>query len=184
MQRAALAAILIGLVAFVAFCLYRFDASPARIWNGLDRFGKIAARAVPTDSRRRVLGPGQGHAGEHRHGVSRHADCHLHRFSARLPGRAQRRQAAAVPVSDPPLVRLPARRRRVGLGARVRARGGARPAGGRAGDCDHRYRDPRRSCLRRRSRMSTASRSTASRPPEPTPFSGCASASFRRCCRS
>ena len=47
MQRAALAAMLIGLVAFVAFCLYRFDASPARIWNGLDRFGKIAAALFP-----------------------------------------------------------------------------------------------------------------------------------------
>src|SRR5687768_10416472 len=33
-ERATLALILIGLMAFVAFCLYRFDASAARIWNG------------------------------------------------------------------------------------------------------------------------------------------------------
>jgi phosphonate transport system permease protein len=47
LQRAMLATILLGLLAFVAFCLYRFDATPARMINGLDRFGRIAGALFP-----------------------------------------------------------------------------------------------------------------------------------------
>ena len=47
LQRSVLAASLLALVAFVVFCLYRFDATPARVINGLDRFGKIAGALFP-----------------------------------------------------------------------------------------------------------------------------------------
>ena len=47
LQRALLAAVLLAVLAFVLFCLYRFDATPARIINGLDRFGKIASALFP-----------------------------------------------------------------------------------------------------------------------------------------
>jgi phosphonate transport system permease protein len=47
LQRAALAATLVGLLAFVAFCLVRFDVTLARVINGLDRFGKIAGALFP-----------------------------------------------------------------------------------------------------------------------------------------
>ena len=47
LQRAMLAASLLGLLVFVVFCLYRFDATPARVINGLDRFGKIAGALFP-----------------------------------------------------------------------------------------------------------------------------------------
>ena len=47
LQRAALAAILFGLIAFVAFGLHQFDVSFTRLVNGLDRFGKIAGALFP-----------------------------------------------------------------------------------------------------------------------------------------
>lgn len=47
LQRAALAAIIGGLVAFVLFGLIRFEVSIARVSNGLDRFGKIAGALFP-----------------------------------------------------------------------------------------------------------------------------------------
>lgn len=46
-QRALLIAATGGLLAFVVFCLIRFDATPARIINGMERFGKIASALVP-----------------------------------------------------------------------------------------------------------------------------------------
>ena len=50
-QRAALLLIIVGVVAFVAFCLIRFEATPARILNGLDRFVKIAGALFPPTAR-------------------------------------------------------------------------------------------------------------------------------------
>ena len=47
LQRAALVAIVIGLIAFVAFGLVRFDVTFTRLFNGLDRFGKIAGALFP-----------------------------------------------------------------------------------------------------------------------------------------
>ena len=47
LQRAALAASVFGLIAFVAFGLHQFDVSFARLINGLDRFGKIAGALFP-----------------------------------------------------------------------------------------------------------------------------------------
>lgn len=47
LQRVILAAILLGLLAFVTFGLIRFDATPARILNGMERFGKIAGALFP-----------------------------------------------------------------------------------------------------------------------------------------
>jgi phosphonate transport system permease protein len=47
LQRMMLTAALLGLLAFVAFCLHRFDVTPARVINGLDRFGKIAGALFP-----------------------------------------------------------------------------------------------------------------------------------------
>ena len=47
LQRAVLAGMLLGLFVFVVFCLWRFDASPMRIWNGLDRLGRIAGALFP-----------------------------------------------------------------------------------------------------------------------------------------
>jgi len=46
-ERAILIACLVGLSAFIVFCLVRFDASPARIVNGMERFGKIAGALFP-----------------------------------------------------------------------------------------------------------------------------------------
>ena len=46
-QRAILLAVMLGLLAFVAFCLVRFDVTPARIVNGMERFGKIAGALFP-----------------------------------------------------------------------------------------------------------------------------------------
>ena len=46
-ERAILLACLLGLIGFVIFCLVRFDASPARIVNGMDRFIKIADALFP-----------------------------------------------------------------------------------------------------------------------------------------
>jgi phosphonate transport system permease protein len=46
-ERAVLVALAVGLLAFVVFCLWRFDATPARIWNGMERFGKIAGALFP-----------------------------------------------------------------------------------------------------------------------------------------
>ena len=46
-QRALLVALLVGLLAFIVFGLYRFDATPARVINGLDRLGKIAGALFP-----------------------------------------------------------------------------------------------------------------------------------------
>ena len=42
-----LAGILLVLLGFVAFCLVRFDVTPARLFNGLERFGKIAGALFP-----------------------------------------------------------------------------------------------------------------------------------------
>ena len=47
LQRAGLAAVVFGLVAFVAFGLNQFDVSFTRVINGLDRFGKIAWALFP-----------------------------------------------------------------------------------------------------------------------------------------
>ncbi len=47
LQRAALAAIIGALVAFVVFGLVRFEVSFTRVINGLDRFGKIAGALFP-----------------------------------------------------------------------------------------------------------------------------------------
>ena len=47
LQRATLAAILAGLLAFVVLCLDRFDVTPTRVINGLDRFGNIAGALFP-----------------------------------------------------------------------------------------------------------------------------------------
>ena len=49
-ERAVLVALLLGVLAFVAFCLWRFDATPARIINGMDRFAKIAGALFPPTS--------------------------------------------------------------------------------------------------------------------------------------
>jgi len=46
-ERAILLACALGLLGFVVFCLVRFDASPARIVNGMERFGKIAGALFP-----------------------------------------------------------------------------------------------------------------------------------------
>lgn len=50
-ERAALVLVLGALGAFVVFCLIRFDATPARILNGMDRFGKIAGALFPPTAR-------------------------------------------------------------------------------------------------------------------------------------
>lgn len=50
-ERAIRLALLLGLLAFVLFCLYRFDVTPARIMNGMDRFGKIAGALFPPTAR-------------------------------------------------------------------------------------------------------------------------------------
>ena len=47
LQRALLAATIIGLIAFVVFGLVRFEVSFTRLINGLDRFGKIAGALFP-----------------------------------------------------------------------------------------------------------------------------------------
>jgi phosphonate transport system permease protein len=46
-ERAILAAACIGVLGFVAFCLWRFDATPMRVINGMERFGKIAGALFP-----------------------------------------------------------------------------------------------------------------------------------------
>jgi len=46
-ERALLIAAAAGVLAFVVFCLIRFDATPARIINGMERFGKIASALIP-----------------------------------------------------------------------------------------------------------------------------------------
>ena len=46
-ERALLIALALGLLAFVVFCLVRFDVTPARILNGMERFGKIAGALFP-----------------------------------------------------------------------------------------------------------------------------------------
>jgi len=46
-ERAILLACGLALAAFVVFCLVRFDASPARIVNGMERFAKIAGALFP-----------------------------------------------------------------------------------------------------------------------------------------
>lgn len=46
-ERAILFAFLAGVTAFVVFCLVRFDVTPARILNGMERFGKIAGALFP-----------------------------------------------------------------------------------------------------------------------------------------
>lgn len=46
-ERATIALALIALVIFVSFCLIRFEVTPARILNGLDRFAKIAGALFP-----------------------------------------------------------------------------------------------------------------------------------------
>lgn len=46
-ERALIVGLLAGLLAFIVFCLGRFDVTPARIVNGLDRFLKIVAALFP-----------------------------------------------------------------------------------------------------------------------------------------
>ena len=46
-ERAVLFAIALGVLAFVAFCLVRFDVTPMRMWNGMERFAKIAGALFP-----------------------------------------------------------------------------------------------------------------------------------------
>ena len=46
-ERAILFAIFAGLIAFIVFCLVRFDVTPTRIMNGMERFGKIAGALFP-----------------------------------------------------------------------------------------------------------------------------------------
>jgi len=46
-ERAILLACGLALAAFVVFCLVRFDVSPARIVNGMERFAKIAGALFP-----------------------------------------------------------------------------------------------------------------------------------------
>ena len=46
-ERAILLALIVGVLAFVVFCLVRFDVTPARILNGMDRFSKIASALFP-----------------------------------------------------------------------------------------------------------------------------------------
>lgn len=46
-ERAILAALMLGVLGFIIFCLVRFDVTPARIVNGMDRFAKIASALVP-----------------------------------------------------------------------------------------------------------------------------------------
>ena len=47
LQRVGLAAVVVVLIAFVAFGLHQFDVSFTRLVNGLDRFGKIAGALFP-----------------------------------------------------------------------------------------------------------------------------------------
>ncbi len=46
-ERAMLIAVVACVLVFIAFCLVRFDVTPARLVNGLDRFGKIVAALFP-----------------------------------------------------------------------------------------------------------------------------------------
>lgn len=46
-ERAMLVALIAGVLIFIAFCLVRFDVTPARLVNGLDRFAKIAGALFP-----------------------------------------------------------------------------------------------------------------------------------------
>lgn len=46
-ERMVLLAVALGVLGFVLFCLYRFEVTPARILNGLERFGKIAGALFP-----------------------------------------------------------------------------------------------------------------------------------------
>ena len=50
-ERTRNAAIIAGVLAFVAFCLVRFDASPARVIKGMDRFVKITGALFPPTPR-------------------------------------------------------------------------------------------------------------------------------------
>jgi phosphonate transport system permease protein len=47
LERALRISAAIAVVGFVVFCLVRFDANPARIINGMERFGKIASALFP-----------------------------------------------------------------------------------------------------------------------------------------
>lgn len=46
-ERAVLFAMVVGVLAFIVFCFVRFDVTPARIVNGMERFGKIAGALFP-----------------------------------------------------------------------------------------------------------------------------------------
>lgn len=46
-ERAILTGLLVAVLAFVVFCLVRFEVTPARIFNGMDRFGKIVGALFP-----------------------------------------------------------------------------------------------------------------------------------------
>lgn len=46
-ERAILLALIVGVLAFVVFCLVRFDVTPARILNGMDRFTRIVGALFP-----------------------------------------------------------------------------------------------------------------------------------------
>src|SRR5215210_4773579 len=47
LQRLLVMAALLGVLAFVVFGLMRFDATPARVFNGMERFGKIVGALFP-----------------------------------------------------------------------------------------------------------------------------------------
>ena len=46
-ERAILTGLLVAVLAFVVFCLVRFEVTPARLFNGMDRFGKIVGALFP-----------------------------------------------------------------------------------------------------------------------------------------
>ncbi|MBM3347260.1 MAG: phosphonate ABC transporter, permease protein PhnE [Betaproteobacteria bacterium] len=46
-ERATIALLIVGVLAFAVFCLVRFDVTPTRLFNGLDRVGKIATALIP-----------------------------------------------------------------------------------------------------------------------------------------
>ncbi len=46
-ERAILTCFLVAVLAFVVFCMLRFEVTPARLFNGMDRFGKIVGALFP-----------------------------------------------------------------------------------------------------------------------------------------
>ncbi len=50
-ERAVLLGLALGVLAFALFCLVRFDVTPVRVINGLERFGRIAGALFPPTPR-------------------------------------------------------------------------------------------------------------------------------------